>query len=179
MVIRMGKGIGKVELGMTLPQVRRALGGPHFSVYGRLDFGARGRYLELGWEFPGRTAWEPVIWQVGFRSTSRRGPLRVTRVATTAARERTPQGLGLGSRPLQLARAYRNATCVSRFGAIPHTGLWVVVSGARGMTAFQIGERGRNRGGWSPHFVVQVMVQRDWFAKGPGHEPCSPGWERR
>ena len=178
MVIRLGKAIGKVELGMTLPQVRRALGGPHVSLYSRADFGARGRYAELGWELPGRTAWEPVIWQIGFRSTSRRGPLRVTRVATTARSERTPQRVGIGSRLRDVVNAYPDARCVTRFYHLPHPHTWVVVSGRSGMTAFQVAEREPARAVRTPFYVVAVMVQRAWFTQGPGHDACPPGWER-
>jgi hypothetical protein len=173
-VIRMGNGIGKVRLGMTLPQVRRAFG-PHRVVYRRLDFGARGRYIELGWELPGRVAWEPVVWNVGFRSTSRRGPLRVTRIGTDARSQRTPQGLGVGSRLRALVSAYPDAECVSRWGSA-HPGAWVVVDGPRGMTAFQVDDKSQ---GARPttFFVIGVMVQRAWFSKAPYHERCLSGWE--
>lgn len=53
-LIRMHEGIGKVRLGMTIPQVRRALGGRHQIVYQRNDLGRNGRYVELGWERPDR-----------------------------------------------------------------------------------------------------------------------------
>jgi hypothetical protein len=180
-LIRMGRAIGNVELRMTLPQVRRALGGPHVSVYSRFDFGARGRYLELGWERPGPTSWEPIEWQVGFRSTSRRGPLRVVRVATTARRERTPRGIGIGSRVRDIVRAYPHATCVSRSHNIPYRFTWIVVQErSGGMTAFNIDsvlEPGEDR--HAPRRVVKVMVQRDWFSKGRCHnDGCGPGWER-
>jgi hypothetical protein len=184
-LIRMGTGIGKVQLGMTQQQVRRALGGPHDLVYRRADFGANGRYLELGWELPGPTWSEPVIWRVGFRSSrvpfgSRRpGVMRVVRVVANARSQRTPQGLGIGSRPRQIVRAHPHATCVSRYGS-PHPGTWVVVTSARdGMTAFQIAEKEAPRARRTPMFVVAVMVQRRWFSKGgyPLHGSCGPDWE--
>jgi hypothetical protein len=175
-VIRMGKGIGKVQLGMTRPAVRRALGGPHTVVYLQRDFGARGRYIELGWELPGRTSWEPVLWQVGFRSRTRRGTLRVVRVLTDAPSQRTPQRLGVGSRSSAVAKAYPGATCVLRYG-VPNPGVYIVVSSQRGgMTAFQVDDKtqGARR---TPYFVVAVMVQGAWFSKGRGHESCLSGWE--
>jgi hypothetical protein len=181
-IIRMGKGIGKVHLGMTQPQVRRALGGPHLVVYRRANFGARGRYVELGWELPGRTAWEPVTWQVGFRSTSRRGPLRVTRVATGTRSQRTPTGIGVGSTVRQILRAYPDATCVTRWppAYVPHPYTWIVVrERTGGMTAFNLeSELGRSDDPSELTRVTAVMVQRDWFSKGPGHESCQRGWER-
>jgi hypothetical protein len=177
-VIRMGTGIGKIQRGMTLLAVRRAFG-PHRVVYRGLDFGARGRYLELGWERPGRVSWEPAIWQVGFRSRTRRGVLRVVRVITSSPSQRTAQGLGVGSRPRQIVRAYPNATCVSRAGDIPHKFDWIVVEDrGGGMTAFNLDS---SQGyGVDPdlHKVVAVMVQQEWFSKGPGHGRCAPGWER-
>jgi hypothetical protein len=178
-VIRMGKGIGKIQLGMTLPAVRRALGGRHRYFYRRHNFGARGRYLELGWEFPGQTYWAPVLWQVGFRSWTRSGPMRVVRVSTTARSQRTPQGIGTGMRPRQIVRAYPHATCVSRWG-VPHAGTWVLVSfPGGGMTAFAIAEREAPRAQLTPMFVVATMVQRTWFSKGeyPHHSSCGAGWE--
>jgi hypothetical protein len=184
-LIRMGTGIGKVQLGMTQQQVRRALGGPHDLVYRRADFGASGRYLELGWEFPGPTWSEPITWQVGFRSSrppfgSRRpGVMRVVRVVANARSQRTPKGVGIGSRPRQIVRMHPHATCVSRYGS-PHPGTWVVVTGPRDrMTAFQIAETEAPRAKRTPMFVVAVMVQQRWFSKGgyPYHSSCGRAWE--
>jgi hypothetical protein len=45
------------------------------------------------------------------------------------------------------------------------------------MTAFQVGEI-TGRLGFTPRFVVAVMVQGDWFTKGRGHIDCPAGWER-
>ena len=179
-VIRMGTGIGKIQRGMTLQQVRRAFGGPPPVVYRRDNFGARGRYVELGWEFPGRTAWDPVTWQIGFRSASRKGPLLVTRVVTTARSQRTPQSLGVGSRARDIKRAYPEATCVERFYVLPHPYKWIVVDapGVRGgMTAFQVVESDPSRSHRTPFNVTSVMVQGEWFSKGWGHMKCPSGWE--
>jgi hypothetical protein len=176
-VIRMGEGIGKVRMGMTIPQVRRALGGRHLVVYRRQNFGARGRYLELGWELPGRTAWEPAIWQVGFRSRTRRGTMRVVRVSSDTPSQRTTKGFGVGSRSRDLVRAYPEATCVFRFPQVPHWGMYIVVNGPRGgMTAFQIADRSQQARP-TPYYVVSVLVQRTWFSEGRGHDSCPPGWK--
>jgi hypothetical protein len=175
-VIRMGVGIGKVQLGMTLPRVRRAFGGPHLAVYRRQNFGARGQYMELGWEFPGRTSWEPVVWRVGFRSRTRGGTLRAVRVSTTARSQRTTKGLGVGSRPGALAKAYRGATCIYRDPNLPDPGVYVVVSRpGGGMTAFEVARREMEPG--APYFVTRVMVQRAWYSKGRGYGSCPSGWE--
>jgi hypothetical protein len=179
-VIRMGTAIGKVQLGMTRPAVRRALGRRHAVVYMQRNFGARGRYIELGWELPGRTSWEPSIWQIGFRSWTRRGTLRVVRVIMDAPSQRTPQGFGVGTRSRTVVRAYAGATCVSRYGS-PHPGRWIVVEGPRGgMTAFHVDDKERGFAP-GPYFVIRVMVQRDWFSKGgpPFHENCRGDWENQ
>jgi hypothetical protein len=179
-LVRMGKGIGKIQLGMTLPQVRRAFG-RHRVVYRRHDFGARGRYIEYGWERPGRVSWEVAVWQIGFRSTRRGGPMRVVRVLTNAPNERTPRRLGVGSWPRQIVKAYPNATCVSRGTEGPYRWDWVIVENRDGgMTAFSLDTFvGADYGGdENLHKVVGVMVQRDWFSKGPAHRPCPAGWQR-
>jgi hypothetical protein len=179
-MVRMGVGIGKIQLGMTLPRVRRALG-RHLVVYRRHDFGARGRYVEYGWERPGRVSWEPAIWQIGFRSTRRGGPMRVVRILTSATNERTSRRLGVGSWPRQIVRAYPNATCVSRGEWGPYPWDWVIVENRDGgMTAFNLDTVVGFDYDGDPnlHKVVGVMVQRDWFSKGPAHQPCPAGWQR-
>jgi hypothetical protein len=179
-MVRMGKGIGKIQIGMTLPAARRAFG-RHSVVYRRHDFGARGRYIEYGWERPGRVSWEPAVWQIGFRSYRRGGPMRVVRVLTNAPNERTPRRLGVGSWPRQIVKAYPNAECVSRGSEGPYRWDWVVVENRDGgMTAFSLDTFvGADYGGdENLHKVVGVMVQRDWFSKGPAHRPCPPGWQR-
>lgn len=179
-VIRMGNSIGKVQLGMTMAGARRALGGRHRVVYHRADFGTFGRYLELGWEVQGGS-WEPVLWRVGFRSWTRGGPMRVVRVSTTARSQRTPRRLGVGSRPRHIVKAYPHATCVSRGSEGLYKWDWVVVEErGGGMTAFNLDTFvGADYGGdENLHKVVAVMVQREWFSRGPGHRPCPPGWQR-
>lgn len=161
-----------------MQQVRRVFGGPHLVVYRSHNFGARGRHVELGWELPGRTAWDPVTWQVGFRSTSRKEPLRVTRVATAARSQRTPRGLGVGSRARDIKKAYPDATCVERFHLLPHPYKWIVVDAPRGgMTAFQVVESEPSSARRTPFYVTAVMVQAAWFSKDWGHMRCDPGWE--
>ena len=98
-LIRPGVGIGKVRLGMTQPQVRRALG-RHMVVnvrerrFGRL-------YLELAYDYSAYT--------VGFFGAP--GELRVVSVATSLRRERTRNGLGPGTSLRALRRALRGERC--------------------------------------------------------------------
>lgn len=174
MVIRPGVGIGKVTLGMTLAQVRQALGRPR-TVIRRIDYPSGSRYVEYSWEFEGDRA--PITWTIGVRSATRAGALRVVRVATTSGSERTRERLGVGVRPRQIVKVYPDAACVSRSPrTAPYWGDWVVVQASNGgMTAFALQSSGF-LGKAATHDVVEVLVQRAWFSKGPGHRSCAPDW---
>jgi hypothetical protein len=93
-LIRPGKGIGRVELGMSEAQVRRALGTPQAVIRRRIGFGR----LSAEWQFDGGA------WRV--RLVGRRGSLRVTSVATMVRRERTREGFGVGTLERTLRRRY-------------------------------------------------------------------------
>lgn len=90
--IRLGVGIGPINLGMTGEQVRRALGRPT-AVIERRVIGGR-PYVELDYDY-GR-------WNIGL--LGRKGSRRVVLVGTGLARHRTPQGLGVGSTARQVER---------------------------------------------------------------------------
>lgn len=90
--IRVGVGIGPINLGMTGQQVRRALGRPT-AVIERRVIGGR-PYIELDYGY-GR-------WNVGL--LGRKGSRRVVLVGTGLERHRTPQGLGVGSTARQVER---------------------------------------------------------------------------
>ena len=101
-VIRPGIGIGKVRLGMTRAEVRRALG-PHMVVNKReRRFGLT--YLELAYDYSAYT--------VGFFGPPAK--LRVISVATSLRRERTRSGLGPGTSLHALRRALRGERCRRR-----------------------------------------------------------------
>jgi hypothetical protein len=85
--VRHGLGIGRVQLGMTYAEVRRILGGPQ-TVDKRERLRDGRRYLQFSWDF----AW----WTVGF--LGRPGKLRVALVQTLNVRQRTIEGLGIGTR---------------------------------------------------------------------------------
>jgi hypothetical protein len=93
-VIRHGVGIGKVRLGMTEAQVRGALGRPTAVVRRRVGFG--GARLELQFD------------QASYTVVLRRRAegFRVVSVSTIVARERTREGLGVGSLETRVRRAY-------------------------------------------------------------------------
>jgi len=92
MPIRLGVGIGPINLGMTGQQVRRAFGTPWAVAERRL---VRGQpYIELQWSYG--------AWNVGL--VGRKGHRRVVLVGTTVERHRTPQGLGIGSTEREIAQ---------------------------------------------------------------------------
>jgi hypothetical protein len=99
-LVRPGIGIGKVWLGMSVAQVRRALG-PAQLVNRRVRVGFGRSYVEYAWD----NGW----WLVGFQG--RRGRLRVVRIATLSPRERTRERLGIGSRVRAVLARYPHATC--------------------------------------------------------------------
>lgn len=93
--IRIGHGIGPVNLGMTGTQVYRALGRPRTVVERRM---IRGRpYIEFEYGFG--------TWTVGFYG--RKPNRRVVLVLTALGRHRTPEGLGVGSSDREVRRALR------------------------------------------------------------------------
>jgi hypothetical protein len=73
-LIRLGVGIGKIRLGMTYAEVRRALGRPQL-VNRRQDRGFGNRYIEYLWNYD--------EWRVGLLGP--RGRERVVRVSTARA----------------------------------------------------------------------------------------------
>lgn len=102
-LIRPGVGIGKVRLGMTQAQVRRALGQRLAIVNVReRRFGLV--YLEIGYDYSAYT--------VGFFGAP--GRLRVVSVATSLRRERTRDGLGPGTSLRALRRVLRGERCRRR-----------------------------------------------------------------
>jgi hypothetical protein len=90
MVIRPAVGIGKVRLGMSLADVRRVWGSPQAVTRGQ-------RTVELQYDFAAY-----VVTLAG-----RRGRERVVSIGTTLARERTREGIGVGSPEARLRRVFR------------------------------------------------------------------------
>lgn len=175
-VVRPGIGIGKVELGMTLPQVRSALGGPPFTADRRINLGAGGRYIEYTWEVG---SLDVRTWRVGLRSTTRNGPPRVVRVSTTVSNQKTREGLGVGSRPRDIVRSFSGASCELRSDREKGWyGIWIVVQQPnRGMLAFNLLVEDDPQGGVAAK-VLEVLVQRSWLNDDPGEprEECFPNW---
>lgn len=93
-LVRHGVGIGKVRLGMTEAQVRAALGRPTWVVQTRAGFGGVRRELQFG----------EAAYSVGLRR--RVGGFRAVAISTILSRERTSEGLGVGSPETRVRRAY-------------------------------------------------------------------------
>jgi hypothetical protein len=94
--VRHGAGIGRLKLGMSYAEVRRILGGPQ-TVDRRERLSGGRRYLELSWDF----GW----WTVGFMGKPNR--MRAVSIQTLDRRERTVEGLGVGSRERTIRRRLR------------------------------------------------------------------------
>jgi hypothetical protein len=125
-LLRPGRGIGKVELGMTVDQVRRALGRPQF-VNRRVELGFGTVYVEYAWDY--------AVWTVGFQG--RPGRLRAVKISTALRAERTRQGLGVGSRIREVVRVFPSATCLDT-----NVGRLVIVRSDRRRTVFVFASEG-------------------------------------
>jgi hypothetical protein len=114
LLIRPAQGIGKIRLGMTEVELRRAMGKPRAVIRRPSGFGLRS--VEFQWGLAAYTA----------RLSGRPGRLRVVRVATTLLRERTRAAIGAGSREQAVLRAYPNARCEQlrtyRIAGVVHVG---------------------------------------------------------
>jgi hypothetical protein len=168
-LVRPGKGIGGVSIGMSLAQVKRALGKPTL-VNERIALGFGNEYLEYDWGH-GR-------WTVGLQG--RPGALRVVKVATTLNRQRSRQGLGSGSRIRDILRVYPYATCSSwaGLGTNSSMGTWVTIhhpNGAR--TIFVVYHEGVPNP--PPGRVVEVRVQQPAAGLAERRDGCGPDWRRR
>ena len=109
-VIRPAQAIGKLRLGMTPAEARRATGAPEAVVVRSAGFGLR----SVEWQFANST------YRVRFSGTRTR--LRATLVATTLAPERTPRNVGVNTPERRLARVYPAIRCerlrTYRYGAL-------------------------------------------------------------
>jgi hypothetical protein len=168
-LIRPGMGIGKVRLGMTVAQVRRALGPPHLiNRRARLGFGRS--YVEYAWDY----GW----WLVAFAGPE--GRLRAVRIATRSSRERTRNGLGVDSRPRAVLRRYPDASCRMILGT-HHMGpgqydAWLAFRHAGGrLTIFSLDWRTQA----PPTRIDEVIVKEPVREVGAGRDlPCPARWLR-
>jgi hypothetical protein len=94
-----GVGIGKVKLGMTKAQVERVLGRDSVR-YGTKTVAGR-RYVEHAWDWS--------HWRVTFELHG--GTLRAVQVVVDLKTQRTAKRVGVGSRWLDVVRAYPGGRC--------------------------------------------------------------------
>ena len=99
-VVRHRLAIGKVELGMSVAEVRRILGAPR--TVNRREQRGRNRYVEYDWDY----GW----WTVGFARPPG-GAFRAVLVGTVRRAERTPERLGVGSTEAELRRRLSGLLC--------------------------------------------------------------------
>jgi hypothetical protein len=169
-LLRPGRGIGRVSLGMTMPQVRGALG-RHTFVSKRRTLGFGEEYRELQWGY--------ARWTVGFQG--RPGALRAVRVASMLRRERTRDGLGPGSTTRDIVRVYPNARCSSwaGLGTTSSKERWVFVTHPWGARTIFVIYFERTRGGRPPTGeVIEVKVQQPASGLVEQRDPCGPNWRR-
>jgi hypothetical protein len=118
-LIRPGQGIGQVDLGMTLAQVKRALGRHDTGWSERRGLGLR--YLELTWD-----SGPEDYFAVGL--LGRPGRLRVVSVVTTRPAERL-RGVGPGATVARMKRTFRGLRCRTLWpaggGTIIQTEYWL------------------------------------------------------
>jgi hypothetical protein len=167
-LVQPGRGIGKVKLGMTQAQVRRALG-PHTFVTKRRRLGFGQQYVELQWGYG--------EWSVGFQG--RAGRMRAVSVGTTLRSQRTRSNLGTGSRIRDILRVYPNATCSdwAGLGSASSKETWIVVRHSNGaQTVFAAVGDGKADPG--PVRVVEVMVRLPASGLAERRSRCGPSWRR-
>jgi hypothetical protein len=170
LLVRHGESIGKVKLGMTLPQVRELLGRER-AVNKREKRGARGyRYLELDWDY----TW----WTVGFMRAPG-GKYRAVSIGTIQKGQRTPERLGSGSteRDLYAKLAVSCRQVFSRRGAFL-SGECVYRRSRGRQTVFVLGRMQDKDDPTGVARVAQVEVRDALFYRGwpVRFEPrCPPG----
>ena len=95
LLVRPGVSVGKIRLGMSEAQLRRAVGRPSYVVGRTRVFGG----VRLEYQYGLNGEYSVVL-------RGRAGSPRVVSVATFLRRERLPNGIGVGSRPKQLRAAF-------------------------------------------------------------------------
>jgi hypothetical protein len=171
-----GVGIGKVRLGMTATQVKRAMGGDF--IVNHTETVDSVRYVEYAWDF--------AHWTVTFETHGR--SLRAVQVATDVHTQRTANGIGMGTKWRSVLRAYPGGRCawghhyqpwgVDLEYLVPHKG------GTQTMFTFgSIIDRTTVPARVVGYKVVEVRVRQPFepYAEfGPDPQPynrCADGWK--
>lgn len=149
MLIKPGVGIGKVRLGMSLAQVRAVWGRPQ-AVIASQERGAR--KLELQYDY--------AAYVVTLRGQPQQE--RVVAVGTTLAKERTRQGLGVGSLERRLQRAFRGELRCDQLDIVymPRSSIPILGSNGRNCTLGAVS---------APHtvFTSRIRLQYAWDQHRP------------
>jgi hypothetical protein len=167
-LVQPGRAIGKVRLGMTQAEVRRALG-RHRAVAKSRELGFGQRYVELQWGYG--------EWSVGFQGPA--GRMRAVRIGTTLRTQRTRSNLGIGSRVRDILRIYPRATCSGWAGLGTNSSkeTWITVRHPTGTrTIFAAVGDGKAEPG--PLRVAAVMVQVPASGLSERRSSCGPNWRR-
>lgn len=171
-----GVGIGKVKLGMTATQVKKAMGAD-LIVNARKNIAGR-HYVEYAWNF--------AHWTVTFAQHGK--VLRAVQVATDVHSQKTTKGVGAGTRWRALLRAYPGGRCAfgnhySQFAwyleyLVPHQGGTQTL-----FTLNAIYDRTVVPARLVTYKIVEIRV-RDLFEPyhefGPDARPnerCAKGWQ--
>jgi hypothetical protein len=178
-----GVGIGKVKLGMTLPQVEHILGKD--SIVNERRSVAGVSYRELVWNFGG--------WSVGFLRTH--GAWHAVQVETTLRGQRTAAGVGVGSPFKQVVQKHPAVFCGAINPTYGPTGYLIasptaliLISKGPVYTAFAVepSERGNYSGPWEVFAVVVQQSVRGHFSLGQTHDGdklvpyhCKDRWRER
>jgi hypothetical protein len=147
-LIRPGVGIGKVELGMSLKQVRAAWGKPQAITIRREG---QARLTELQYDFAAY-----FVTLIGSP-----GRERVIRVGTTLAKERMANGLGVGSRETRLQRELRSRLQCDRLDVFqqPRNPYPLIQTNRR---ECRLGERGSPQTVFVSKMRVPSFLPEDW-----------------
>jgi hypothetical protein len=166
--INPGVGIGKVKLGMTEAQVKKALGG------WRYVNDSQGNHLSVGWGLFGSA------WSADFLSG------KLVEVSTTVHSQRTRSGIGQGSSWLALVRAYPNGLCGIKpptSNSVRIAGLLVPHKGGTQTIYYANGVKTSEQSNDRTWRVAEVHVRKSWtplpeFDRTNGHQPieCKSTW---
>jgi hypothetical protein len=158
-----GVGIGKVKLGMSEAQVKRALGSSY-----SVDVRKPG-YLELGWNF--------ASWSVGFRKG------RAVLVSTTVRGQRTSTGAGPGALWPEVMRAYPGGRCTFVFTNYFWRAEYLVPHSGGTQTLFVFKDVYDEAKGQTTGYVVTEATVRTPYTPLPEFQPgwrdgCAAGWAK-
>jgi hypothetical protein len=155
-----GVGIGKVKLGMTLTQVKKALGTPQTINARKQLAGGRG-YIEYGWNYS-------TIW-VGFVNT-KGSVLHAVLIGTDVVAQRTKSGIGVSTHIARVlaqprARCYVGTDWLNHpyFDPERRLGSHCVIAGAGGRSTVFVLNCIHPRGYGCRDYTVHLLFVRTSF----------------